>query len=40
MVKAGVQAFDAGVPWLDVQGQVRAILTAANAKLLADAKPR
>ena len=31
MVKAGVQAFDAGVPWLDVQGQVRAILTAAIA---------
>jgi hypothetical protein len=31
MVKAGVQAFDAGVPWLDVQGQVRAILTAALA---------
>jgi hypothetical protein len=31
MVKAGVQAFDAGVPWLDLQGQVRAILTAALA---------
>jgi YD repeat-containing protein len=31
MVKAGVQAFDAGVPWRDVQGQVRAILTAAAA---------
>ncbi len=29
MVKAGVQAFDAGVPWRDVQGQVRAILVAA-----------
>jgi hypothetical protein len=31
MVEAGVQAFDAGVPWRDVQGQVRAILTAAAA---------